>query len=196
MPTAAAGYPPGSKQTTLASVLEITPWYRDSQFYIPLLGVLGFGGIIAYGVRRYYERKDKREDAAPALRFHLQRLEKRITIVFHYPGSDSGAENYFALAKEFREAMLACAGLFTKKQRIPIEQAVGTCEIECQYLMAQRDKALTNDAEMEIRASARRALFAIYDAREALCDNSPLLWPPDVENRGLWDSGSQITRII
>ena len=151
-------------------------------------------GIALLLLRRYLDRADKRQMALPNLRFDLQRLEKRLTIAFHFPGEDTAEEDYASLIADLRETTLLYAGLFYR-ERSAIESALGSCATEGTYLSAQRTRSLTIDSSREIKAAARRALLSIYKARDALKDAEVLLWPPDSDNQGLWNGGDIIVRI-
>jgi hypothetical protein len=183
-----------------AAVPTVTPagqstitWISDPRIIIGFFSALGVGGIVLLILRRYFDRVDKRQVALPHLHFHLQRLEKRLTITYYFPGQDAAEEDYAALIADLRDATLLYAGLFYR-ERPAIESALGSCTTEGTYLSAQRTRALTIDSSREIKAAARRALLAIYKARDALKDLEALVWPPDSDNQGLWHGGDIIIR--
>jgi hypothetical protein len=177
------------------STRGFSSWLSDPRTYLSVPGAFGLGGLLGFMLKRYFERHDKRTDAVPRLRFHLQRLEKRMLIAYDHPGFDSGEDDFVPLIDDLREAALGCAGLFGKRKGDIIVAALESVESEGRYLSSQRNRALTITSSTEIKAAARRALLRIYDARDALKDKATLLRPSDPENRGLWTPGAPISRI-
>jgi hypothetical protein len=169
-------------------------WLLDPKTLLSIPSAFGVGGILGFVLKRYFDRRDKRNDAAPKLRFHLQRLQKRFTIAYEHPGVDVTDDDLGYLIAEFESTVLASAGVFGRMGRI-LEIALSSSQTEGNYLAHQRNQALTVQLSRNIQGSARRALIAIYEARDALKDKTTVLWPPDSENRGLWEAGKAMRRV-
>lgn len=186
--------PPATTAGQQQASNSVQTWLTDPKTFLSIPSAFGLGGILGFVLKRYFDRRDKRNDAAPQIRFHLQRLQKRFTIAHEHPGVDITDDDLGDLIAEFERTVLASAGVFGRSGHV-LETALSSCQAEGSYLAHQRNEALTFKLSREIKGSARRALITIYAAQDSLKDKATVLWPPDSENRGLWEAGQKMERV-
>jgi hypothetical protein len=155
-------------------------------------GALLGSGLVATLVRAWLDRRPKRIAAIRQLCFHLQRLEKQMSIARDFPGVQLWA--FTALISEFHAVVLSNEnGVLWKREYAAVSDALETCVEEADYIAGQ----IGSDAHrhrQEMSDSARRALAKIQFARHILKDSKPLYWPADPKNRELWDVNALIPR--